>query len=250
MSYNSFAGVYDLLTENAQYDRRTDCFCSLLSENGIDGGLLLDLACGTGSFSTRFADRGFSVIGVDCSEEMLSVAHNKLAEKPQDILYLCQDMRSLDLYGTVDCCVCALDSLNHLESEEDLLCAFQNVSLFLNDSGIFIFDMNTVYKHRSILSGETFVYDCPPVYCVWQNSEVRDGDVIDINLDIFEDDGEGNYQRSCESFSEKAYGIDTVKALLEKAELDFVACYDELSREEPKENSQRIIFVAKRKDRK
>lgn len=250
MSYSVFASVYDVLTENVEYKKRADYFCSLLSESGINGGLLLDLACGTGTLSSLFAERGYSVIGVDLSEEMLSIAQQKLAEKPQDILYLCQDMRSLDLYGTIDCCVCALDSLNHLTSEDDLLKAFKNVSLFLNDSGLFLFDLNTVYKHKSVLSGNSFVYDLPSVYCVWQNGNVTQNNTVKINLDFFIQGEDGLYERFCECFSERAYEREKVAELLEKADFDIVNIYDELSRSAPTDKSERVVYIARRRKRK
>lgn len=130
MSYSYFAQVYDLLTENVEYSERADYICSLLSENGIDGGLLLDLACGTGSMSVELAKRGFEVTGVDLSEEMLAQAQNKMYASGESILFLCQDMCKLDLYGTIDCAVCTLDSLNHLKDEKRRKKSISKTSLF------------------------------------------------------------------------------------------------------------------------
>ena len=250
MSYSFFAGVYDTLTENVEYSKRAEYFCSLLSEHGINGGLLLDLACGTGSLSVELAKRGFSVIGVDLSEDMLSLAQNKKYETGADIMLLHQDMRSLDLYGTVDCCVCALDSLNHLTGEKDLLKAFNSVSEFTQSGGIFIFDMNTEYKHKNILADNCFVYDCGDVFCVWQNSLRPDGRTVDITLDFFEEGDDGLYERHTESFSEKAYSAETVKDLLEKANFTLLNKYTELTREAPDETTQRIVYIARRNPRK
>lgn len=250
MSYSFFAGFYDTLTENVEYSARAKYFCSLLSDYGVNGGLLLDLACGTGSLSVELAKNGFSVIGIDSSEEMLSVAQNKKFSSGADVMFLCQDMRSLDLYGTVNCCVSALDSLNHLTSEEDLLKAFRNVSLFTEDRGIFIFDMDTLYKHRNTLADNSFIYDCGDVFCAWQNSLRDDGCTVDITLDFFEEQSGGAYERFTESFSEKAYSPETVKELLEKADFTLLAEYDELTREKPDGNSQRTVFVARRNSRK
>lgn len=250
MSYSSFARVYDMLTKNVEYARRAEYYSSLLSENGVNGGLLLDLACGTGGLSFELAKKGFSVIGVDLSEEMLSVAQNKKYELgEQNVMFLCQDMRSLDLYGTVDCCVCALDSLNHLTDEADLKKAFRNVALFLENEGMFVFDVNTVFKHRNILSGKTFVYDCPGAYCVWQNSEVTDNNTVGISLDIFSQTPDGAYERSVEEFAERAYEEELIKRLLKECDFEDIRCYDELSRTPPMETSQRIVFTAKRKNR-
>ena len=249
MSYSYFARVYDLLTENVEYSRRADYICSLLSENGINGGLLLDVACGTGSLSVEMSKRGFDVTGVDISREMLCEAQNKMYESGENILFLCQDMRYLDLFGTVDCAVCTLDSLNHLTSEEDLLKAFKSVSLFLEDGGIFIFDMNTPYKHREILADNSFVYELDDLFCVWRNSLCDDGVIVEINLDFFEKSEGEDYKRYSESFSEKAYGSDIVNNLLKQADLTLVSQYKELSFNAPDVETQRTVFVARRNKR-
>ncbi|MBE6828300.1 MAG: class I SAM-dependent methyltransferase [Ruminococcaceae bacterium] len=250
MSYSYFANVYDLLTENAEYSLRADWFCSLLAANGVNGGLLLDLACGTGNMSFEMADRGFEVIGVDLSEDMLSVAQQKQFEKGSDILFLHQDMRNLDLYGTVGSCICSLDSLNHLTEKEDLKKAFMSVSAFLDDGGIFVFDMNTPYKHREILSGNSFIYESDGIFCAWQNSETDENDVVDILLDFFIQKDDGSYSRFSEDFSERAYAREEVIELLGQTDFEFIAEYDEFGTQAPKPDSQRTVFVARRKDRK
>ena len=249
MSYSYFASAYDLLTENVEYSRRADYICSLLSENGINGGLLLDLACGTGSMSIELSKRGFDVTGVDLSDEMLSEAQNKIYECGEKVLFLCQDMRSLDLYGTVGSAVCTLDSLNHLTDENDLLKTFLNVSLFLEDNGIFIFDMNTPYKHREILGNNSFVYELDNLFCVWQNTLLDDGVTVEINLDFFENQGDNAYTRYSESFFEKAYESEKVKSLLEQADFTFINEYKELTTDVPDESTERTVFVARRNKR-
>lgn len=249
MSYSYFASAYDLLTENVEYSRRADYICSLLSENGINGGLLLDLACGTGSMSIELSKRGFDVTGVDLSGEMLSEAQNKMYECGEKILFLCQDMRSLDLYGTVGCAVCTLDSLNHLTDENDLLKTFRNVALFLEDNGIFIFDMNTPYKHREILGNNSFIYELDNLFCVWQNTLSDDGVTVEINLDFFENQGDNTYTRYSENFFEKAYESEKVKSLLEQADFTFINEYKELTTDAPDESTERTVFVARRNKR-
>lgn len=249
MSYSYFASAYDSLTENVEYSRRADYFCSLLSENGINGGLLLDLACGTGTMSIEMSKRGFDVTGVDISEEMLSEAQNKKFQTGENVLFLCQDMRNLDLYGTIDCAICTLDSLNHLTSEEDLLKAFQNVSLFLEDDGIFIFDMNTLYKHREILGNNSFVYELDNLFCVWQNALQDDNKTVEITLDFFETEDGLSYERYQESFLEKAYESEIVKNLLKQAGFTFVNEFKELTTDTPDEKTERTVFVARRNKR-
>lgn len=249
MSYSYFAHLYDLLTENVEYSHRADYICSLLSEYGINGGLLLDVACGTGTMSFEMSKRGFDVTGVDCSEDMLSKAQKKMAETGENVLFLCQDIRSLDLYGTVDCAVSTLDSLNHLTSEEDLLKAFKSVSLFLEDDGIFIFDMNTLYKHREILNDNSFVYELDDTFCVWQNSLCDDGATVEIILDFFADVNGRGYRRYSESFYEKAYESDVVKNLLKQADFTFIAEYKDMTTDAPDEKTERTVFVARRNSR-
>lgn len=246
MSYSYFAQVYDLLTENVEYSERADYICSLLSENGIDGGLLLDLACGTGSMSVELAKRGFEVTGVDLSEEMLAQAQNKMYASGESILFLCQDMCKLDLYGTIDCAVCTLDSLNHLKDENDVKKAFQNVALFLEDNGVFIFDMNTLYKHRKILADNTYIYEYDDLFCVWQNSLCEDNATINIDLDFFEKIGENTYERFSESFQEKAYSDETIEKLLNETGFELVNRYEEMTRNKPTETTQRTVYVARR----
>lgn len=139
MSYGYFAEFYDSFTDDVNYDKIEKFVCSLLSREGINGGLLLDLACGTGSLAVRLSEKGYSVIGTDVSPEMLSVAHQKAAVKNADILFLCQDMTQLNLYGTIICTVCTLDSLNHLKSLDEIKKVFSLVSLFTEEGGIFRF---------------------------------------------------------------------------------------------------------------
>ena len=136
--YGAFAWYYDELTENVSYQKRADYFLQLIEKFGSSGPIVLDLACGTGSLSMELAQRGCDVIGVDASEDMLSVAQEKAMEHPEwDILYLCQSMTELDLFGTVDTTICALDSINHLTDPRQVQQTFQKVSLFTAPGGLF-----------------------------------------------------------------------------------------------------------------
>lgn len=244
--YGFFSSVYDTLTENVNYTARADYIADLLAENGIKGGILLDLACGTGTLSIEMSKKGFEVIGVDASADMLSVAMNNAYESDRNILFLCQPMQQLDLYGTINAAICTLDSINHLTDAADVQATFDKVSLFTEPGGVFIFDVNTVYKHREILANNTFVYDMDDVYCVWQNSLDKATDTVQIDLDIFEQIDDGIYERMQESFCERAYPLSLIKEMLDKAGFETVAVYDELSREEPKENSERLFIVARK----
>ena len=244
MSYGIFAEFYDELTQNVGYDRRAAYLAVLLAKFGHNAGLTLDLACGTGSLTLELAKLGIDIYGADASEEMLSVAQEKAAQANIDTLFLCQKMQELDLYGTIDTCVCSLDSINHLTDINDVQKAFEKVSLFMNKGGMFVFDVNTVYKHKEILADNTFVYDTDDVYCVWQNS-LKENNVVDIDLTFFVPDGE-SYFRYDESFSERAYTRDELTELLNKAGFEVQAVYGDMGFNEPRETEQRIIFVAKK----
>lgn len=244
-AYESFAQYYDRLTKNVEYTRRADYLCSLLEKWQHEPGLTLDLACGTGSMTLELARRGFDVYGVDGSMEMLAEAQQKAADEGMSLLFLCQKMQMLDLYGTIDTAFCVLDSINHLTSEKEVQKAFERVSLFMAPGALFVFDVNTPYKHREILADNTFVYDTGDVYCVWQNSLDEKTDTVHISLDFFERSG-SLYRRSCEHFSERAYSLDHLSAMLEQAGLEVLAVYDDLTTEAPGETCQRAVFVAKK----
>jgi ubiquinone/menaquinone biosynthesis C-methylase UbiE len=241
--YSNFARFYDVLTENVDYSHKADFIEDILKENSINEGILLDLACGTGSMSLLMAKKGYDVIGVDISSEMLSEAMQKTYEQENQILFLCQPMQELDLYGTVDAAICVLDSLNHIENTNDLEETFKRVSLFLNPNGVFVFDLNTRYKHEHILANNTFVYDCEDVYCVWQNKKLQDS--VEISLDFFERD-EDVYYKSEETFLEYTYDDQLVKDIIKKCGLKLIKCYDDYTRNEVGEKTQRTVYVVKK----
>ena len=245
MSYASFAQYYDRLTHNVEYARRADYLCKLLEHLGHAPGLTLDLACGTGSLTVELAKRGMDIYGIDGSADMLSVARQKAAESGLDLLFLCQKMQKLDLYGTVDTVICALDSINHLTLEKDVQAAFDRVSLFMNPGGWFLFDVNTVYKHRHILADNIFLYDTDEVYCIWQNHYEEKNDRVGIQLDFF--GREGNlYHRSGEHFYERAYPQEQLLHMLNQAGFDVVHRFADLSLEEPGEQEERVVFAARK----
>lgn len=245
--YNDFARYYDILMEDADYDGRTEYIFSLFERFDSKPELLLDLACGTGEFSNRMAKKGVSVIGVDISEEMLTVARQKSDEQGNNILYVCQDASKLDLCDKVDCAICCLDSLNHIIDYEKFYKAIERVSMYLRDNGLFIFDLNTVYKHREVLGNNTFVMDEEGIYCVWQNFFNPEDNTVDIQLDFFEEDGE-NYKRFSEDITERAYTESEISAALQKAGLEILAVYGDMTYEKPKENCERAVYVTRKRE--
>ncbi len=246
-SYNKFAFVYDCLMNDVDYKKRTSYLLKLFKKHGKVPTLLLDLACGTGGFSNEMASRSIEVIGVDMSEEMLSVARENSADKGLDVLYLCQKAEDLDLYGTVDGVICCLDSVNHITNIKNLEKAFKKVSLFLEEGCLFIFDVNSVYKHREILANNTFVIEQEDVYCVWQNEFNEKKLTTDISLDFFvKTEDEGVYERFSENFPERAYTDEELCDLLEKCGFSVEAIYGDLTEEAPTDTTDRKIFVAKK----
>ena len=242
--YGGISCFYDRLTENVGYPARAAYFDELIRRWAArPAELVLDLACGTGSLSLELARLGYDVIGVDGSPDMLAEAMEKKLRQQADVLFLCQDMDGLDLYGTVDAAVCALDSLNHITDAGTVQQVFDRVSLFLAPGGVFLFDVNSLYKHREILAGQTFVYDFGDLYCVWQNA-CEDGETVDISLDIFaQEEGEG-YRRYTESFSERAYSHEQILEFIEKSGMKLLAVYGDDTFNPPAGTSQRLIYAA------
>ncbi len=254
--YDAIAHVYDKLNKDINYSAWADfigkCFEKYLSEKP---SLVLDLACGTGSMTVELASRGYDMIGVDMSEDMLSEAY--LRSEDKGILYLCQDMRSFELYGTVGAVVCCLDSLNYLTEESDLSLCFSLVHNYLDPDGLFIFDMNTPYKFENIYADNAYILEDeidygdgePPatVYCGWQNEYNRKSGICDFYLTLFEESADGTYTRSEETQRERCYTLDTVKRLLEKNRFEFIGCFSDFEFGEPDSKCERWYIVTRAK---
>ena len=244
--YENFASVYDNLMEDASYSERADYIISLFKQYDIKPTLLLDLCCGTGSFSNLFASEDISVIGVDISEDMLSVAREKSVESGNDILYLCQNAAELDLYGTVDGAVCLMDSLNHITDYNDFCKAISRVSLFLEKDRLFIFDVNTLYKAETTLGNNTFVSEDEDVFLSWQNEYDSENRINNIYLDFFVHDGDDRYIRTSENITEKAYTEPEIEKAIKDAGLSVVAVLDDMKKTPPTESSQRVFYVTRK----
>lgn len=240
--YGDFAEVYDLLTTNVPYDKIADYYTKILCKI-TDGKRLLDMGCGTGNLTIRLAERGFDVIGQDASSEMLSIA----AEKSFDVQWICQDMTETELGEEVDAVISTLDSINHLESAEEIAACFERAAANLKSGGAFVFDVNTIFKHREILSDNTFVYDVDGAYCVWQNEFCARDNGVSIDLDIFFEEEDGLYIRGGESFREIALSADEMKEMLEKSGFEIVEIYEYLTFNQPSENSEKLLFAAKKR---
>lgn len=244
--YSAFARYYDQLTANINYRKRAAYFDEIIRKfKTTKENILLDLACGTGSISEEMAKLGYDVIGVDNSDEMLGMAIEKKFDSGSAIQYLCQDMRSIDMFGTIDVTICALDSINHLHTLKDVRRVFERVALFAEPQGLFIFDVNTVYKHREVLASNTFTYETDDVYCVWENTLVPDTDEVKMHLEFFEHNDDGTYTRSSDDFSEYAYSEEQIEGLLDECGLELTAKYGDDSFSPPTGTAQRIVYVAR-----
>lgn len=245
--YETFSFYYDALTENVDYPARAAYLDGLVQKYLRSGGkVMLDLACGTGTLTEEMAKCGYDMIGVDYSEGMLGQAMEKKIEQQLPIQYVCQDMRELELYSTVDATICTLDSLNHLPGFEDVETVFRKVWEFTEPGGVFLFDMNTLYKHRELLGSQVYVYETDEVYCVWENALCEDDCTVEITLDLFQLCEDGRYRRTQEQITERAYVPEQVTASLEKIGFHVLGVYHADTEEPLRPDSERMIVIARK----
>lgn len=255
-SYTGFAKVYETFMDNVPYDEWAEYLIGLLLEHGVEqGALVAELGCGTGKMTRRLARAGYDMIGIDLSEEMLDIA--RYEHEAQDILYLHQDMREFELYGTVAAVVSLCDSMNYITSEEDLLLVFRLVNNYLDAGGVFIFDMNTVYKYETQLGDRVIAENREECSLIWENYYDKETRINEYDITIytkaeFEEEEEDEnlpplFERMEEVHLQKAYPVDTVVALLEEAGMEFVAVYGACTKEAPKPDCERVYIIAKEK---
>lgn len=246
-AYTGFATVYDTFMDNIPYEEWAAYIKKLLDQYGICDGLLLDLGCGTGTLTEIMAEAGYDMIGVDVSEEMLEIAMDKRIASGHDILYLLQDMREFELYGTVRAVISVCDSLNYITEEEELCDVFRLVNNYLDPGGIFIFDFNTTYKYRELLGDRTIAESREECSFIWDNYYYEEEAINEYELSLFIREGEEEdlYRRYQETHYQKAYELETMKQLLMEAGMEFVAAYDAFTEDAPKETSERIYVIAR-----
>ena len=247
-SYDFLAGCYDRLTYDVDYPAWAD-YIEKHFRRGLPGKTVLDLACGTGSLTRELAERGYEMIGVDLSPEMLAEA----AEKNRDVdgippMFLCQSMDKLDLYGTIDACVCCLDSVNYVTSPKKLQKAFERVHLFLMPGGLFLFDINTPEKLLG-LDGQVFLDETEDTYCVWRAEYSPRRRICSYFMDLFRLDEEtGLWERGEELHEEYAYTPQELEEYLRQAGFTDIRKYGDRKLRAPVPGEQRIFFTA-RKDK-
>lgn len=248
--YSALAPVYDRLNDTVDYSAWADFLEKSMERFGEikRGASVLDMGCGTGAMTVELARRGYDMTALDLSEDMLAEADSAAREAGlEGILFLRGDMRSFELYGTVDCIVCCLDGINHLTSREDLSACFALVANYLNPGGLFLFDLNTPYKFKTMYADRDYILEDDGVMCCWRNRLNAKKDAVTFYLTVYEENEDGTWERTDGEERERAYGLRAIKNALSECGLtvaDVSAGYDF---EKPTDECMRW-YIAARKD--
>lgn len=257
--YTGFAAVYDRFMDETPYDVWCENIVRELGTHGIRDGLVLELGCGTGCMTELLAEKGYDMIGIDMSDEMLNLAINKREKSKHDILYLNQDMREFELYGTVRAVVSVCDSINYLLEQEDVIACFRLVNNYLDPGGIFMFDFNTKYKYETI-GDATIAENREECSFIWENFYDKESCMNEYDLTIFvrnekvsenevSESGQELFQRFYEEHYQRGYTLEEMKEMLQIAELEFVRAYDADTLLEVTDTSERIYCIAREKSK-
>ncbi len=244
-AYTNFAQVYDLFMDDIPYTEWCDYITSLLQEYQISEGLLLDLGCGTGTLTEALSKKGYDMIGIDASLEMLEIAMEKHLASGSNTLYLLQDMRNFELYGTVKAIISICDSINYILTLEELIQVFSLVNNYLDPKGIFLFDLNTEYKYHTLLADNTIAEAREDSSFIWENYYDPDTKINEYHLTLFLKEKEELYHRYTETHYQRSYSLEEIQTALQKAGLTFLAAYDAFTKEPVKADSERIYILAR-----
>lgn len=269
-SYTDFAKVYDTFMDETPYDVWGDFIAGLIEKYGVskpsktdkrelsenadfeaalaeERNLIVELGCGTGSFTLEMAKRGYDIMGIDLSPEMLNIARQKAQESGFDIMYLEQNMRELDLYCTTGTIVSVCDSINYLLDDADVIETFKLVNNFLYPDGIFIFDFNTLHKYRDVIGDTTIAENREDCSFIWDNYYDDENHINEYDLTIFAkcDSGDDVFRRSVETHYQRGYTLDEMKSFVSEAGLTYITAIDADTHKEPSEDSERIYIVAR-----
>lgn len=254
--YNAIASVYDKFNAEIDYGKWADFIEASFDRFLVRRPeLVLDLACGTGRMTRELSKRGYDMIGIDGSEQMLSVAsdgnYDEDLNKVHEILYLLQDMRSFELYGTVGAVVSCLDSINYLTEDGDLEKTFKNVHNYLDPDGLFLFDVNSPYKFREVYGDNAYILedeiDGCNVYCGWQNCFDEKTGICKFYLTLFSENEDGTFSRSEEEQQERMYTLEQLKDALERCEFEYLGAYSGYGFDETDEKTERYYIAARAK---
>ena len=249
-AYSNFAAVYDALMDNIPYDAWADYLHSLLVEYDIASGILAELGCGTGNITERMADFGYDMIGIDNSPAMLDIANEKREQNHSSSLYLCQDMREFELYGTVAAIVSLCDSVNYITEPEELTHVFSLVNNYLDPDGLFIFDFHTEHYYRDVVAEATIAEDRDDISFIWDNYYDKESQINEYVLNLFIQGGDGRYDRCEEVHYQKGYALTEIRELIEAAGMIWEGAYDAFTMEPPKADSERVYIVAREHGKK
>lgn len=241
-AYTGFAGVYDMFMEDIPYEKWRDFLTGVLRKEGIENGIVCELGCGTGRMTRLLAECGYDMIGIDASEEMLSVAREHESE---GILYLAQDMREFELYGTVRAVISICDSMNYLLEDSQILAVLRLVNNYLDPGGIFVFDLNTDYKFRTQFGQQTFSEHREEGSLIWDNFYDEKERINEYALTLFIQEEQGLYRKYEETHYERGYSLDEIVRLIECAGMEFVCSYDGEDYGPVREDSGRIYVIAR-----
>lgn len=245
-AYTDFALVYDTLMDNTPYERWCDLITGILKRYGIENELVLDLGCGTGTLTELLAKEGYDMIGVDYSEEMLGRAMEKREQSGLSILYLLQDMREFELYGTVKAVVSVCDSLNYLLEEDDIIETFRLVNNYLDPKGLFIFDFNTVHKYCDVIGDATIAENRDDCSFIWENYYNEEERINEYDVTFFVKEGE-LFRRFEETHYQRGYLPEEMQIYLEKAGLEFISMQDADTLMEVTQETERVCMIAREK---
>ena len=246
MIYDLLAPFYDAINADIDYEKWADFIEKIFNkECEASPELVLDLGCGTGKMTLELARRGYDMTGIDYSPEMLDIARSVAESEGQDILWLCQDMREFELYGTVDAAVCCLDCINHIEDIEDMKQCFSLVHNYLIPDGIFIFDINGRYKFENIYADNTYSMEEEGGVCVWENYYDPDSKMCDFYITLFKECRDGRYERHDETQSERMYTVEEIKSALESCNMEYLGSYGDFDFTPGSDECERVYIVAK-----
>ncbi|MGM9605651.1 MAG: class I SAM-dependent DNA methyltransferase [Faecousia sp.] len=243
-AYEALAASYDRLTCDVDYDATVNFYFEILKREGVHPRSAADLACGTGSVTALLAQRGLPVIGVDLSEEMLTVAQQKTQALSPRPLFLCQDLAELYLPRAVDLAVCALDSLDYITNPARCAAAVRRIYKILNPGGVFIFDVNTPEKLRA-MDGQIFLDEDEDVFCIWRGEFDEKANICSYGMDLFQREGRV-WRRSFEEHREYAYSQSQLTGFLKTAGFTGIRIYGDRTFAPPQQGAQRIYFSARK----
>lgn len=247
-AYSDFAQVYDIFMDETPYREWKDYVVSVFDRYQVEkGGIVLELGCGTANLTELLAGAGYDMIGIDNSDEMLNIAMNKKAASGRSILYLKQDMREFELYGTVKAVISICDSLNYILEEEELLTVFKLVNNYLDPGGIFLFDFNTVYKYETVIGDATIAENRDDCSFIWENYYHSDRNINEYDLTVFVKESTGLFRRFEETHYQRGYTLEQMRCLVEASGMTFLDAVDAKSHGEVCQDTERIYVIAQEK---